>query len=138
MKKAFVFLTAASMFVSVAGLALAQSQPTPPTTASPPTEATPPQSDAPPAAKARGKGAGVRHMAGAVVSVNADTKSLTVKRTGKKKSKEMTFTLTGDAAGRLTDYKPGDNVRVSYVDESGKLVAQSVTTSKHAAKAGKK
>jgi Cu/Ag efflux protein CusF len=128
MRRALVLLTAALMTLSLTSLALAQSQTAPPTTNTPPTTATPP------AAKAANKAAGVRHMAGEVVSVNADSKSLTVKQTGKKKAKELTFTLTGDAAGHLTDYKPGDSVRVVYVDEAGKLVAQSVTHSKHAAK----
>ena len=128
MRKVLVFLTAALMVLSVTGLALAQSQTTPPTAATPAQPATPP------AAKPAGKAAGVKHMAGEVVSVNADTKSLTVMHTGKKKSKELTFTLIGDALGHLTDYKPGDSVRVAYVDEAGKLVAQSVTHSKHAAK----
>lgn len=76
----------------------------------------------------------MKHMAGEVVSVNANTKSLTVKHTGQKKAKDLTFTLIGDAAGHLTDYKPGDSVRVAYVDEAGKLGAQSVMRSKHAAK----
>lgn len=134
MRKALVFLTAALMVLSVTGLALAQSQTAPPTTATPPTAATPAQPVTPPAAKAAAKAAGLKHMAGEVVSVNADTKSLTVKHTGKKKTKDLTFTLTGDALGHLTDYKPGDSVRVAYVDEAGKLVAQSVTHSKHAAK----
>ena len=128
MRRALVLLTAALMTLSLTGLALAQSQTAPPTTNTPPTTATPP------AANAANKAACVRHMAGEVVSVNADSKSLTVKHTGKKKAKELSFTLTGDAAGHLTDYKPGDSVRVVYVDEAGKLVAQSVTHSKHAAK----
>jgi Cu/Ag efflux protein CusF len=122
MRKALDFVTAALMILSVTGLALAQSQTTPPATATPA------------AAKLAGKAAGVKHMAGEVVSVNGETKSLTVKHVGKKRAKELTFTLTGDAAGHLTDYKPGDSVRVTYVDEAGKLVAQSVTHSKPAAK----
>jgi Cu/Ag efflux protein CusF len=128
MRRALVLLPAALMILSLTGLALAQGQAAPPTTNTPPTTTTPP------AAKAANKAAGVRHMVGEVMSVNADSQSLTVKRTGKKKAKELTFTLTGDAAGHLTDYKPGDSVRVVYVDEAGKLVAQSVTHSKHAAK----
>jgi len=134
MKRAFVLLTAALTILSLTGLAFAQSQTAPPTTATPPAAATPAQPAKPSAAKPAAKTAGVKHMAGQVVSVNADTKSLTVKRTGKKKATELTFTVTGDAAGHLTDYKPGDSVRVAYVDEAGKLVAQSVTHSKQAAK----
>jgi sulfite reductase alpha subunit-like flavoprotein len=145
MRKVLVLLTATLMTLSLAGLGLAQSPAapppatgTPPTASTPPTTETPAQPVMPSRSKRGGKAEGVRHMAGAVVSVNAETKSLTVQRTGKKKSKEMTFTLTGDAAGHLTDYKPGDSVRVSYMDEAGKLVAQSVTHGKHAGKAGKK
>jgi len=134
MKRVFVLLTAALTIFSLTGLVFAQGQTAPPTIATPPTAATPAQPAKPPAAKPAGKVAGVKHMAGEVVSVNADTKSLTVKHRGKKKAKELTFTLTGNAAGHLTDFKPGDSVRVAYVDEAGKLVAQSVTRRKHAAK----
>jgi Cu/Ag efflux protein CusF len=128
MRRALVLLTAALMVLSLSSLALAQGQTTPPTTAAPPTTTTPP------AAKPATKAAGVKHMTGEVTSVNADTKSFTVKHTGKKKAKPLTFTLGADATGQVTDYKPGDSVRVSYVDEAGKLVAQSVTKAKPAEK----
>ena len=122
MRKVLVLLTAALMVLSATGLALAQTQTTPPTTATPA------------AAKLAAKAAGVRHMLGEVVWANTDTKTLTVKHTSKKKIKELTFSLTGDAALHVMNYKPGDSVRVTYVDEAGKLIAQSVTPSKKAAK----
>ena len=124
MRKALVLLTAALMVLSLTGLALAQGQTTPPTAVAPPATATPPAT----------KAASVKHMAGEVVSVNADTKSLTVKHTGKKKTKSLTFTLGADATGQVTDYRPGDSVRVSYVDDAGRLVAQSVTKAMPSAK----
>ncbi len=136
MRRAFSSLTVTLMILSLTGLALAQSQTAPPATGTPPAIAPPaaPAQAKPSAAKQAGKAAGVRHMAGEVVSVNADTKSITVKRTGKRKAKEQTFSVTGDAAGHLADFKPGDSVRVGYADEAGKRVAQSVTHSKHATK----
>jgi Cu/Ag efflux protein CusF len=124
MRRALVLLIAALMVLSFSGLALAQGQTTPPTAA------TPGPGTPPPAEKSAGKATGVKHMTGEVVSVNADTKSVTVKHTGKKKAKPVTFTLGADATGQVTDYKPGDSVRVSYVDEAGKHVAQSVTKAK--------
>jgi Cu/Ag efflux protein CusF len=127
MRRSLALLTATLMVLSLTSLALAQAQTTPPPTAAPPAPGTPP------AAKSSTK-AGVKHMTGEVVSVNADTKSVTVKHTGKKKTKPLTFTLSPDATGQVTDYKPGDSVRVSYVDETGTLVAQSVTKAKPAAK----
>ena len=140
MKKTIVPLIAILTILSLSALVLAQSQTappttgTPPTTAAPPTAATPAETAKPSKSKQAAKTAGVRHMAGEVVSMNADTKSITVKHTGKRKAKEQTFTVTGDVAAHLTDFKPGDSVRISYVDEAGKLVAQSVTRGKQAAK----
>ena len=81
---------------------------------------------------ASGKGDGLKHMAGEVVSVSADSKTLTVKHTGKKKSKQTTFTVSGDAAAHLGDFKPGDSVRVGYTGDAPNLVARTITTSRHA------
>jgi len=126
------FLTAGLAILSVTGLALAQTQAAPPATATPPAAAAPAAAST--AAKPAAKAAGLKHMAGEVVSVSADSKSLTVKHTGKKKAKELTFSLSGDAAAHVGDFKPGDSVRVGYVQEAGKLVAQTVTHGKAAAK----
>jgi hypothetical protein len=59
---------------------------------------------------------------------------MTVKHTGKKKTKQLTFTLAGDAAAHMTDFKPGDSVRVGYGGDMGALVAQTVTHKRQAAK----
>jgi hypothetical protein len=87
----------------------------------------------PPATRPAGKGAGLRHMGGEVVSVDSDSRTMTVKHVGKKKTKQMTFSLAGDAAAHLADFKPGDSVRVGYMGDVGALVAQTVTHKRRAA-----
>jgi hypothetical protein len=66
--------------------------------------------------------------------VNADSKTMTVKHIGKKKTKQMTFTLAGAAAAHAAEFKPGDSVRVGYMDDMGTLVAQTVTHKRRAAR----
>jgi hypothetical protein len=83
-----------------------------------------------------GKAAGLRHMGGEVVSVSSDSRTMTVKHIGRKKTKQLTFTLSGDAAARVADFKPGDSVRVGYVGDMGALVAQSVTHKRRATGTG--
>jgi predicted lipoprotein len=133
MRKAPVLLTATLITLSLAGSVLAQTPAAPPATdtppaaITPPTMATPAQPVMPSRTQRAGKAAGMRHMAGQVVTVNAESKTLTVRHTGKKRTKELTFTLAGDAAGHLSDFKPGDSVRVGYLGETGSPVAQSLT-----------
>jgi hypothetical protein len=133
MKKIAALLSAPLIMLSLAGVVLAQSSAppqasdAPPASGTPPTAVTPPQSVMPSATRPAGKAAGLRHMGGQVVSVNSDARTMTVMHTGKKKTKQLTFTLAGDAAAHLADFKPGDSVRVGYVGDVGALVAQSVT-----------
>lgn len=134
MRTALVLPAVALAILSVSGLALAQGQPAPPATATPPAPATPAPAPAMPVVKQTLKAAGVKHMLGQVVSANSDTRTLTVRHTSKKRIKEHTFSLTGDAAAHVADYKPGDSVRVTYVDDAGRLVAQSIMPSTRAAK----
>jgi hypothetical protein len=111
MRRVATLLTAPLIVLSLAGLVLAQTSAPPPATDAPPAASTPPtmvtpaQPVMPPATRPAGKAAGLRHMGGEVVSVNSDSRTMTVKHTGKKKTKQVTFTL-GDM---------------------GALVAQSVT-----------
>ena len=140
MKKVAALLITTLMLLSNAGWALAQSSNAPQTTDAPPAATTPPTAvtpappGIPPAGRGAGKAAGLRHMGGEVVSVNAEARTMTVKHIGKKKTKEMTFTLAGDAATRAAEFKPGDSVRVGYAGDMGALVAQTVTHKRRAAK----
>jgi hypothetical protein len=139
-KRVSALLIATLMMLSAAGWALAQSsaapQPTdaPPTAGTPQTAVTPAQPVMPPASRGSGKATGLRHMGGEVVSVNAEGRTMTVKHIGKKKTKQLTFTLTGDAAAHATDFKPGDSVRVGYAGDMWALVAQTVTHKRRAPK----
>ena len=77
----------------------------------------------------------VKHLTGAVVSVNQDAKTLTVKRMVKQKEHEYTFAASKDAAATLTQLKPGEQVRVSYVEAAGTMTAESIAVvpmTKHA------
>jgi len=112
MRKLIVPLIAALTILSVAGLSFAKANP----------EAS--------------KAAKPRTFYGQVVSVNQEAKTLTVKKTGwLRKPKELTFSIEEKAAPTLADLKPGDRVKVTYIKEDGKLLAQ--TLSKTQPKAGK-
>lgn len=101
MRKLIVLLIAALTIFSVAGMSFAKANP----------EAS--------------KAAKPRTFYGEVVSVNQETKTLTVKKTGwLRKSKELTFSVEEKAAPTLADLKPGDRVKVTYIKEDGKLLAQ--------------
>lgn len=64
---------------------------------------------------------------GEVTSVDAKAGTLTVKV----KDKDMNFTAQSKAAkGALGKVKVGDNVRVSYTEKDGKMIASSVTSAK--------
>ena len=84
--------------------------------------------------KPTAKALGTHHLAGEVVSVNAESSSITVRHVAKKKFRLMTFALTGDAAAHMSDFKTGDAVKVAYVDDAGRLVAQSIVRSTPAVK----
>ena len=66
-----------------------------------------------------------RRLTAEVVSVDLDAKTLTVKRTGRR-AKELTFTVEPTVTSRLTDLKPGERVRVGYVETDGKLMAKTI------------
>jgi hypothetical protein len=78
--------------------------------------------------------AGVRHMIGEVVSVDQTAKTLTVKRTVHRRTKDSVFTVEPEAASGLADLKAGDRVKVSYVESGGKLVAKAIANASHVAK----
>ena len=66
-----------------------------------------------------------RHLTAEVVAVNAEAKTLTVKRSPK--AKEMTLAVDPAAATSLADLKAGDRVKVTYQDEHGQLTAKTIT-----------
>ncbi|MBI4528069.1 MAG: hypothetical protein HY695_30105 [Deltaproteobacteria bacterium] len=66
-------------------------------------------------------------VTGEATAVDAKAGTLTVKA----KDKEMSFTAEGKSAkGALEKIKVGDQVRVSYTDKDGKLIARSVSAAK--------
>jgi hypothetical protein len=73
-----------------------------------------------------------RALTGQVVAVDRDAKTVTVKGSGQA-SKEMTFTLDKASTVSLNNLKPGERVRVSYVDLDGHLMAKSITPTAHTA-----
>jgi Cu/Ag efflux protein CusF len=72
-----------------------------------------------------------RHLTAQVVAVNADAKTLTVRRSPK--AKEMTLTVDPAATSSLADLKTGDRVKVTYLDEHGQLTAKTITKNAHVA-----
>jgi Cu/Ag efflux protein CusF len=73
-----------------------------------------------------------RHLTAQVVAVNADAKTLTVKRSPK--AKPMTLTVDPAATSALTDLKAGDRVKIGYIDEHGQLTAKTISKDELAAK----
>jgi hypothetical protein len=80
------------------------------------------------------KAAPTRHMTAEVVSVDQAASTLTVKRVTGHTTKEATFTLEPEAASTLAQLKPGERVKVSYVESGGKLMAKAVTATPMAKK----
>ncbi len=83
---------------------------------------------------AQAKPAHVRQLVGSIVSVDAQAKTVVVQRTAKGKSQEYTFAADKDAAAALAQLKPGERVRVSYIEENGRMTAEKITDVGHAAK----
>jgi predicted RNA-binding protein with EMAP domain len=65
--------------------------------------------------------AGVKHMAGEVVSVNANTKSLTVKHTGKKKARDLTSLVAAPAVDLVAERAAGHVAAEVVVEDGGDL-----------------
>lgn len=112
MKRAIVLIAGGLAALSLVGPAFAQT--TAPATTTPAAPA-----DKPAAQKAEP----TRHMTASVVSVNADTKSLTVKRG---RGKPLTFAVESDPAAHLGDLRAGDRVRISYTKGQKQLLAKEV------------
>ncbi len=63
------------------------------------------------------------HVTGDVVSVDQSAKMLTMKDS---KGREFRLTVTGEAATRLGDFRPGDRVRVTYKKSHGQMIASKI------------
>ena len=114
MKSILRFFLVPLITLAFAGVSLAQQTPTTPSTAPMKAEK---------AEKKNGKPK-VTHVTGQVVSVDAKAGMLTVKT----KDKEMSFTAeTKGAKTALEKIKAGNQVRVSYTEKGGKLIASSVS-----------
>jgi hypothetical protein len=68
----------------------------------------------------------VKHLTGTVVPVNENAKTLTVKRMVRQKEHQDTFAIGQEAVATLTQLKPGEHVRVSYVEAGGIMTAESI------------
>lgn len=108
MKKYFALAVAAFTIVAFAGVGLAQTGPA--------------QKPAQPAPQ---KTAKAKSLTGLVVSVDEKAQTLTVKEEGAKQA-ERTFALEKKAAGKLSDLKAGDQIRVGYTEAEGKSIANSI------------
>ncbi len=122
MHKTIGWLAGALTALTLVGPAIAGDAMTSPST----TPAESPKAAAP-------KTTGTRHLTGEIVSVDQSAKTITVKHG--RKAKELTLAVEDAAAGTLADLKPGEHVRIGYVDDHGRMTAKSITghdrTAKH-------
>ncbi|HXJ82466.1 MAG TPA: hypothetical protein VMS64_27745 [Candidatus Methylomirabilis sp.] len=108
--KTFKYLVVAGVAIaSVAGPAYAQ-------TAKPATPATTEE-----AAKAAPKS-----LAGELVAFDQTAKTLTVKHMVDKKPMHVTFNVEDTALAMLAQFKPGDPVKVTYVEMGDKRIIKSI------------
>ncbi len=98
--------------------------------AAPPTTSSTPAAE--PSKAAAPKTMRTRHLAAEIVSVDQGGRTVTVKHG--RNAKETTFAVEGDAAARLADLKPGDHVRIGYVDNQGQMTAKTITSRNHTAR----
>jgi hypothetical protein len=88
----------------------------------------------PKAAEGMIKPAPMHRLTGSIVSVDAQTKTVIVKRTAAGKSKDYSFAADKDVAAALAQLKPGEHVRVGYIKANGQMTAETITELGHAAK----
>ena len=83
--------------------------------------ATPPAAVAPDAAKAAPKS-----LAGELVAVDQAAKTVTVKHMVDKKPMQLTLSVDESAMAALAQLKPGDQVKVTYVQMGDKNIVKSI------------
>lgn len=113
--KTFKYLLVAAVAVpALAGPGFAQtSKPAAPPAATP--------AVAQDAAKVAGKS-----LAGELVSVDQATKTVTVKHMVNSKPMQLTMNVEDTAIATLAQLKPGDQVKVTYVEMGGKRIVKSI------------
>ena len=85
------------------------------------------------AAAAPAAHAKVRHLTATVASVDEKAKTVSVTRSVKGKTQEMTFAVDKDASATLAQLKAGERVKVSYMKSGSGMTAQSITPITHTA-----
>jgi len=118
--KTFKHLLVAAVAVpAIAGTAFAQgAKPAAPATPAAPAAATQEAAKAVPAAK---------NFAGELVSVDQTAKTVTVKHMVDNKPTQLTMVVEdGAVAASLAQLKPGDQVKVSYVEMGEKRIVKSI------------
>ena len=78
-----------------------------------------------PAAQDAAKVAG-KSLAGELVSVNQAAKTVTVKHMVDSKPMQMTMNVEDSAVATLAQLKPGDQVKVTYVEMGEKRIVKSI------------
>ena len=85
--------------------------------------ATPP---AAPAASDEAAKAAAKSLAGELVSVDQAAKTVTVKHMVDKKAMQVTMSVDESAVATLAQLKPGDQVKVTYVEMGEKRIVKSI------------
>jgi Cu/Ag efflux protein CusF len=117
--KTFKYLLVAAVAVpAIAGTAFAQTaKPAAPATPAAPAAATQEAAKPAPAAK---------NFAGELVSVDQAAKTVTVKHMVDNKATQLTMAVEDGAVASLAQLKPGDQVKVSYVEMGEKRIVKSI------------
>ena len=63
---------------------------------------------------------------GELLAMDQTAKTVTVKRTGRSKAKELTFAVEDDALSTLATLKPGDRVTLRYSETAGHRTAKTI------------
>lgn len=117
MKSIYRLFLAALVTLAFTGVSFAQAKPATPATPASPEKKAEIKQEKPKASR----------ITGEIVSVDAKAGTLTVKANGK----EMSFTADAKGAkSALEKVKVGEQIRVSYTEKDGKLIARSVTEAK--------
>lgn len=118
--KTFAYLLVAAVAVpAIAGPGFAQTTKPATTPAAPPAATAP--AATPDAAKATAK-----NLAGELVAVDQAAKTVTLKHMVDSKPMQLTMSVEDGAMANLAQLKPGDQVKVSYVEMGEKKVVKSI------------
>jgi len=118
--KTFAYLLVAAVAVpAIAGPGFAQTTKPATTPAAPPAAAAP--AATPDAAKATAK-----NLAGELVAVDQAAKTVTLKHMVDSKPMQLTMSVEDSAMASLAQLKPGDQVKVSYVEMGEKRIVKSI------------